>query len=93
MKAKGRLKVPEGRMKVAQDVSPGEKTATLPSPVGTFETKIKGGASNVPTGLGAIIAWYPGLSSWATLIRPSGTCPKTPLSTLHSPPSTLQPTA
>jgi hypothetical protein len=88
--------VPQGRLKVAQDASPGVAIANEPVPQGRLrisQDMVLGwlpesrkvhsevevpqdcilGIFSRPCGTGSLAIATPGLASWATLSRPSGT--------------------
>jgi hypothetical protein len=70
--------VPQGRLNVAQDDSPGSEQLGPESPVGTTES-CQGQQLGFPMifsrpcGTIRVCKSYPGLSSWATFSRPYGT--------------------
>jgi hypothetical protein len=68
--------VPQGRLNLAQDASPGLNLKGRPSPVGTAENRPRhnpGEPSTVPAGTQSCFMLYPGLASWAKFNRPCGT--------------------
>jgi hypothetical protein len=68
--------VPQGRLNLAQDASPGLRHATCLSPAGTAEGcpgLHRGLFFSRPCGTGSSLLFNPGLASWAKFGRPYGT--------------------